>query len=72
VQGGLFYRASDAGYVYAGLERDDWTFGVSYDINFSDLVPASRNRGGIEFTAVRVFRKRPAVPARFKACPDLL
>ena len=72
VQGGLFYRASDAGYVYAGLERDDWTFGVSYDINFSDLVPASRNRGGIEFTAVHVFRKRAAVPARFKACPDLL
>jgi hypothetical protein len=45
---------------------------VSYDINFSDLVPASRNRGGIEFTAVHIFRKRPMVPARFKACPDLL
>jgi type IX secretion system PorP/SprF family membrane protein len=72
VQGGFFYRAADAGYVHAGLEHDDWTFGVSYDINFSDLVPASRNRGGIEFTAVHIFRKRPMVPARFKACPDLL
>lgn len=72
VQGGVYWRADDAGYIYAGLERDDWTFGVSYDVNLSDLVPASRNRGGIEFTAIRVFRQRPAVPARFKACPDLL
>lgn len=69
---GFHYRAADAGYLYAGLEYDDWTFGLSYDINTSDLVPASRNRGGIELTAVRIFRKRPAVPVRFKACPDQL
>jgi len=72
VQGGVYWRADDAGYVYAGFERDDWTFGISYDVNFSGLVPASRNKGGIEFTAVRIFRKRAAVPVRFKACPDLL
>ncbi len=70
VQGGLFMRAKDAGYVYAGLEHDDWTFGLSYDINMSRLEPASRNRGGFEFTAIRVFRKRPPVPVRYKACPD--
>ncbi len=70
VQFGLHYRAADAGYLYAGLEHDDWNFGVSYDINLSDLVPASRNRGGIEFTVIRIFRKRPAVPVRFKACPS--
>ncbi len=69
---GLHYRAADAGYIYAGLEHDDWTFGLSYDINLSDLVPASRNRGGIELTVIRIFRKRPAVPVRFKACPDQL
>ena len=68
LQAGLYWRASDAGYIFVGSEYDDWTFGLSYDINFSDLVPASRNRGGIELTVLRVFRKRP-VPARFKACP---
>ncbi len=72
VQGGLYWRSQDAVSIYGGFERDDWTFGLSYDINFSDLVPASRNLGGIEFTVVRIFGKRPAVPARFKACPDLL
>lgn len=72
VQGGLFMRAKDAGYLYAGLEHDDWTFGLSYDINLSRLEPASRNRGGVELTAVRVFRKRPPVPVRYKACPEQL
>lgn len=69
VLGGFHRRAADAGYLYAGLEYDDWTFGLSYDINTSDLVPASRNRGAIEFTLIRIFKKRPALPARFKACP---
>lgn len=66
---GAHYRAADAGYLYAGLEHDDWTFGLTYDINTSDLVPASRNRGGIELTAIRILRKRPAIPVRYKACP---
>lgn len=66
---GAHYRAADAGYLYAGLEHDDWTFGLSYDINTSDLVPASRNRGAIELTAIRILGKRPAIPVRFKACP---
>jgi len=66
---GAHYRAADAGYLHAGLEYDDWTFGLSYDINTSDLVPASRNRGAIELTAIRILKKRPAIPARFKACP---
>lgn len=70
LQAGLFMRAKDAGYVYAGLEYDDWTFGISYDVNLSRLEPASRNRGGFEFTAIRVFRKRAAIPVRYKACPD--
>lgn len=69
---GFHVRARDAGFVHAGFEYDDWTFGVSYDINTSDLVPASRNRGAIEFTAIRIWRKRPPVPVRFKACPEQL
>ena len=69
---GLHMRAADAGYVFGGLERDEWSFGVSYDINTSSLVPASRNRGAIEFTAIRIWKKRPAVPVRFKACPAQL
>ncbi len=69
LQAGLFWRASDAGYIFVGSEYDDWTLGLSYDINLSDLVPASRNRGGLELTVVRIFRQRPYMPVKFKACP---
>ena len=69
---GLFYRALDAGYIHVGLEYDEWTAGVSYDLNTSELVPASRNRGGIEFTVIRILRKRQPLPVHFKACPEQL
>ena len=69
---GLHARTHDAGFLFLGTEYDDWTFGISYDINTSDLVPASRNRGAIEFTLVRIWKKRPFLPVRFKACPDQL
>lgn len=72
VLAGIHGRALDAASVYAGFEYDDWTFGASYDINTSALVPASRNRGAIEFTATRIWRRHPAVPVRFKACPEQL
>lgn len=67
---GAHYRSADAGYMYGGFEYDDWTFGLSYDINTSDLVPASRNRGGFEITVIRIFRKHSLLPVRYKACPD--
>lgn len=72
IQAGLFWRAADAGYLFVGSEYDDWTVGLSYDVNLSGLVPASRNRGGIELTAVRVFKRKPLVPHRYKACPAQL
>ncbi len=69
---GVHMRTKDAGYLFAGFERDAWTFGASYDINTSDLVPASRNRGAIEFTAIHIWKKQSPFPVRFKACPEQL
>lgn len=69
VRAGLYYRSADAGYIYAGLDQGDWQFGISYDINLSDLVPASRSRGGLELTAVRIIRTRP-VPKKYRSCPS--
>ena len=68
VRAGLYYRSADAGYIFAGLDQGDWRFGLSYDINLSDLVPASMNRGGIEMTAIRIIRTRP-VPKKYRSCP---
>jgi type IX secretion system PorP/SprF family membrane protein len=67
---GLYLRARDAGYAHAALEYDDWTVGLSYDLNTSRLVPASRNRGGVELSAIYILRRRPAIPTRYISCPD--
>lgn len=68
VSAGLYYRSKDAGYIFAGLDQGDWQFGVSYDINLSQLVPASRNRGGLEMSVIYIIRTRP-VPRRYRICP---
>jgi type IX secretion system PorP/SprF family membrane protein len=68
VRAGLYYRSKDAGYIFAGLDQGDWQFGLSYDINLSQLVPASRNRGGLEMSAVYIIRKRP-IPKKYRVCP---
>ncbi|MEZ4756763.1 MAG: PorP/SprF family type IX secretion system membrane protein [Flavobacteriales bacterium] len=70
VRFGLYLRARDAGYAHAALEFDDWTFGLSYDVNTSRLVPASRNRGGVELSAIYILRRKAAIPVRYGACPD--
>jgi type IX secretion system PorP/SprF family membrane protein len=67
---GLYLRARDAGYAHAALEYDDWTFGLSYDVNTSRLVPASRYRGGVELSAIYILRPKAAIPERYRACPD--
>lgn len=68
---GLYYRAADAGTIFAGFDYDAWDFGISYDINLSDLVPASHSRGGLELTAIWIMRKNPPLP-RYKACPEMM
>ena len=70
--GGLFYRNRDAGYLSAGLDYNNWFFGISYDINFSKLTPASNARGGIEF-ALRyiIFNLKPK-RITHRVCPDYI
>lgn len=68
---GIFGRARDAGYVVAGLQYDAWDVGISYDINTSNLKPASNGRGGFEFSVVYIIPKKPFLLPT-KSCPDYL
>ncbi len=72
VFGGLYYRTKDAGFLMAGIDYDNWRFGVSYDINLSDLRPASHGRGGFEFGLVYIIRKANPTTIKYKYCPDYL
>lgn len=46
---GVLYRSGDAVIFTAALEMANYYFGVSYDLNASQLTPASGGRGGMEF-----------------------
>lgn len=68
---GAYLRTYDSGDLIVGYEYDSWTFTGSYDFNFSDLVPASNYRGGIELSIIYIFKDKIPAP-KFKFCPDYL
>ncbi len=69
---GLWFRNRDAINIVAGLYYNNWIAGVSYDINISQLSPASNVRGGLEFSfqyILDIFKPRLA---QYRICPDYL
>ncbi|MDX1447244.1 PorP/SprF family type IX secretion system membrane protein, partial [Lishizhenia sp.] len=48
--GGLYLRNRDAMYLVLGMDWQNIWAGISYDINVSQLVPASNARGGLELS----------------------
>lgn len=72
VYGGIFMRTQDAGFLVAGMDYDNWRVGLSYDINTSNLRPASNGKGGFEISLVYIIRKAQIPPIKYKYCPDYL
>jgi type IX secretion system PorP/SprF family membrane protein len=68
---GGFGRVKDAGYAVVGMQYDAWNVGISYDINTSNLRPASNGRGGFEFSVVYILPPKP-VAKPVKVCPDYM
>lgn len=68
--GGIFWRTRDAGYILAGMDYDEWRFGISYDINTSNLRPASNGRGGLEFSVVYILAKEKPKAVRRRLCRE--
>ncbi len=70
---GYFGRVSDSGIAMVGVEVDAWRFATSYDINVSELTPASRNRGGLEFSLQYLFNRTDRTRGfQHKFCPVYL
>ena len=70
--GGVWYRNRDAAYLTFGYDYKDFFTGVSYDINYSKLVPASRARGGLEIAVryiIRTFKPKRII---HRVCPDYI
>jgi type IX secretion system PorP/SprF family membrane protein len=69
---GYWYRNQDAGYITAGITHQNVYMGFSYDMNTSDLKPASNGRGGVEFSIIYIIRKFDGRLVKYKACPNYL
>jgi type IX secretion system PorP/SprF family membrane protein len=70
--GGMWMRSRDAFYLSFGYDYKDFFAGVSYDINFSKLVPASRARGGLELAVRYVIRTFKPKRVIHRVCPDFI
>jgi type IX secretion system PorP/SprF family membrane protein len=66
---GSNYRKDDAAVVYFGMQLKNVNFGLSYDINTSNLSRATGSRGGLELSVSFTSRKGIAGPNFF--CPRL-
>lgn len=69
---GAWFRNKDAINAVAGLYYNNWVGGLSYDVNISQLSPASNIRGGLEFSLqyiVNIFKPKDI---QYRVCPDYL
>jgi type IX secretion system PorP/SprF family membrane protein len=69
---GLWGRAKDAGFISAGMDYDNWYFGVSYDINTSNLSPASNHRGALEISIIYIIRDGAIQKVQHIICPNYI
>ena len=69
---GVWSRAKDAQIVSFGCEYKDWFVGLSYDINTSKLVPASKARGGFEIAVRYILYRFKPKRIDHRVCPDFI
>lgn len=69
---GLWFRNKDAVYLTAGAYYNQWIVGVSYDVNVSQLTPASNIRGGLEFSVQYILHLFKPKDIQHRICPDYL
>ena len=53
----VYYRINDAAIIGFGIEKNNFQANICYDINVSNLIPASNYKGGFEFSIIYVWKK---------------
>ncbi|MFM6946186.1 MAG: PorP/SprF family type IX secretion system membrane protein [Flavobacteriales bacterium] len=69
---GLWWRIQDAFCLDFGFKRGPMYAGISYDFNYSSLVPASRGRGAFELSFRYVFIRFKPPQKQYRVCPDFI
>ncbi|HET6243128.1 MAG: PorP/SprF family type IX secretion system membrane protein [Bacteroidetes bacterium] len=69
---GSWLRMKDSGFILLGMDYDNVYVGLSYDFNYSNLVPASNYRGGFEVSVIYILRKFVPGKIKYKYCPGFI
>jgi type IX secretion system PorP/SprF family membrane protein len=72
LSGGIWWRTKDAYCLNFGYQHGPLYTGVSYDFNYSSLVPASRGRGAFELSFKYVLTKFKPPQKLHRICPDYI
>ncbi len=72
IYAGIYLRNKDAFILHAGMDYQNWFVGLSYDLNFSKLVPASNARGGFEIAVKYILNKIKKNNLIHRVCPDYI
>ena len=71
----MYCRINDAAIVGFGMGKDNIQANISYDINTSDLTPASNYRSGFEFSVIYIWKKKKKekeIEYKEEKCPKYL
>lgn len=69
---GVWTRAKDAGFVAVGMDYDNISVGLSYDINYSNLTPASNAHGGFEVSLIYILKRQLTNKNKKRICPEII
>ncbi len=69
---GLYFRTRDALICRMGMDYQNTSFGMSYDINTSKFVAATNSRGGFELYIIHILKTRKQYLIKRKTCPVFL
>jgi type IX secretion system PorP/SprF family membrane protein len=69
---GAYGRITDAGWLMAGVDYDNWQVNMSYDINFSALNAASQYNGGVELSVIYILARTKKINKPGAVCPTFL
>jgi type IX secretion system PorP/SprF family membrane protein len=72
IYAGGWFRYGDAAFISIGMDYDEWFVGLSYDINTSNLKPASNYRGGFELAVIYIVPQYLPKRLKYKVCPDFM
>ena len=69
---GMWRRTKDAGFLSLGIDYDNITAAISYDITTSKLNNASNYKGGFEFSVIYIITKFKPPYTKYRVCPSFI